>query len=428
MNTWFKGLLAAIVFSSLTFVVYHYDWVKVRLDESFMSMPAEEDLNQLLNDGFDQIIEAEKVRDAIAESGRDINKEEHLPELRPLMNRMQSFYREELKNDTELLEKAELIFEQMESEYAHKSLAFWKWNLFHVQMNVLVSDVKKSPNFLISNSYITNHEADADKKSNENLVKWGKLDFKSKKLLNRKRNFSDFVALIYTKDGILGLRTLNYAYMKNMMPLAMTTNHDFGAHGGTILTPAKFTFHDQSHYSAFREYYWSQEPGITVFRKIFNSIDQQPNLLQKAKDHVALFLMVHELNNYVEAGNSSFSEIADLSQIKIAEKFMRKVLKTSHLKRSFTSSLRRYINLNIDNDTLTIYADSIDSALPNFEFISDTEFNFDVRIYSDKDEEKISAKQESDPDLNYEDELNKISKFAKLNVKHFEKNDVLEQD
>ena len=270
-------------------------FTKVKVDDK--------QLISLLNDGMPEIQKAIVLRDKLVKEHRDWNKEKNIPELEARLPILSAYYREAVKNIPNKQAPLEKIIKQIKSEFDKKSMALWKWNLFHIQLNALFTDRKEIYRSL-------------DKKKAKLIQDWGNLNFK--KLDESKIEFISFPWYIYNHNGLLGLKTLNYAFISDIMVLAMPTDKDLEADGRKF-NPLEFTVHDQGHFEGFKSSSWASKRFKDQFNKLYNQIEQQTYLVDRARNHFALFMLIHE--SFTSGYAGTFKEVLEKGKDTIIERF-----------------------------------------------------------------------------------------------------------
>lgn len=273
---------------------------------------------------------------ALEESGRDATREKHIPEFLQVLPRLEAFYHKAVLREPAKKDAVSKIIAQIKDVFAKKEMSLWKWNVFHLQLNALFSDPQKSIYYKTLEPSMRKYAVAAS--ADRALDQWGRLDFQklAKRYENIPKSIDGFLYFIYDEDGTLGVRALNFAFMNKMSVLAITTNHNFDAHNGQILTPHMFAQHDLDHYKVFTHSVWWEK--LDLFKKIYHLIMKQKDPLVRAQDQVALFLLTHEYyvplkySVYAKGGDISFSEIIDLSQLEIFSHHMAPKLE-SHANR-----------------------------------------------------------------------------------------------
>ena len=254
----------------------------------FVTTPSQAQVNvqqadTILKDGYNEVVKAIALRDKLDKAGIDYNKAANIPELEAQFPILTAYYHEAMKGQPEKATNLEKILKQMKGEFAKKAMPRWKWGLFHRQLNALFTE---------DNKYLP-----------KPLLKWGNLNFKqAKKAGLYKDTIKGFPWFVYIHNGILGLQTINYAFINDIMILPMATDKELEADGSTF-TAYQFTAHDVAHFNNFRESAYTFKRFKVQIAEIYKKIEQQPNLADRLGDQFILFMLIHEFpygNQYPE--------------------------------------------------------------------------------------------------------------------------------
>lgn len=277
------------------------------------------ELESFLNEGMTQLEKGMQLRQSLKKAKINPHRATHIPELKEFIPAFKSFFTKASQEEPDKEKALNLIFSQFDHVFKNKQMNLKNWIAFHIQALLLFSDPKKSANFKYEEDLNLKYVNDSIEKrlQKSGMAKWGKLDLKKDYLsligLQKIIETASFPIPIYTKDGIFGVNTLITGFLNKAVPIPITTNHNFEAHGGSLLSPLSFLQHDAGHYYYFTTSTFLNKKMGSIMKKVLHKIQENSDLFTRAKEMSALFLLIHEIAPFRSEQIESFSEAIDAS-------------------------------------------------------------------------------------------------------------------